>query len=201
MTDDRNTVLICSDDIVFARALRRALGGYEVRLSKTPEGEADVVVWRIDGTASEDTLAAVAAAMPTLILGNDENLVAAVDAGCRGFLPQDATLNEISTAIDTIASGGAVVPPLLLGSLLRHLVERRRQSRERATELLSSLTNKEREVFRLAAAGARKEEIGERLFISPGTARTHLQRVYKKLGVHSHAELVALAAGLDADND
>ncbi len=201
MAGDRNKVLICSEDTVFARALRRALPGYEVRLSKTPDGDADVVVWRIDGVTSEDTLAAVAAAMPTLILGDDDNLIAAVDAGCRGFLPQDATLNEISTAIDTIASGGAVVPPLLLGSLLRHLVERRRHSTARATEIMSSLTNKEREVFMLAAAGARKEEIGERLFISPGTARTHLQRVYKKLGIHSHAELVALAAGLGADND
>ncbi len=59
---------------------------------------------------------------------------------------------------------------------------------------LQELTDREREVFRLAAEGARKDEIGQRLFISPDTARTHLQRVYRKLGVHSQAELIALAA-------
>jgi DNA-binding CsgD family transcriptional regulator len=48
-------------------------------------------------------------------------------------------------------------------------------------------------VFRLASQGARKEEIGATLFISPATARTHLQRLYRKLDVHSQAELIALA--------
>jgi DNA-binding CsgD family transcriptional regulator len=84
-----------------------------------------------------------------------------------------------------------VVPPDLLGSVLHHLVERRRRSRPPVD--LSSLTNRETEVFELAAEGLRKEEIAERLYISPATARTHLQRVYRKLSIHSQAELMTLA--------
>ncbi|HEX6220014.1 MAG TPA: helix-turn-helix transcriptional regulator, partial [Acidimicrobiia bacterium] len=88
--------------------------------------------------------------------------------------------------------GGGVVPPDLLGRLLRHLVDRRRSLV--APPGFADLTPREKEVFRLAARGARKEEIGETLFISPATARTHLQRVYEKLGIHSQSELIALAS-------
>ncbi len=87
--------------------------------------------------------------------------------------------------------GGALVPPDLLGTLLRHLVERQRRTID---PNLQTLTDREWQVFHLAAQGSRKDEIAEQLFISPATARTHLQRVYRKLGVHSQAELVAIAA-------
>ncbi len=85
-----------------------------------------------------------------------------------------------------------MIPPDLLGTLLGHLVGRSRGERELAASL-EKLTPRERDVFRLASRGARKEEIGASLFISPATARTHLQRIYRKFEVHTHAELIALA--------
>lgn len=154
--------------------------------------DTNALVYRVDGTFEDGELARIASAVPTVVLGEDEHLVPAVDANCRGFLPRIASLEEIADAVDTVLDGGGVVPPDLLGTLLRHLVDRRRSPV--APPGFADLTPREKEVFTLAARGARKEEIGEHLFISPATARTHLQRVYEKLGVHSQAELIALAS-------
>jgi DNA-binding NarL/FixJ family response regulator len=150
----------------------------------------DLLVWRLDGEIMPDRLAAVALRVPTLVLAEESQLIPAVDAGCRGFLTESASLDEIRVAVETILEGGAVVPPDLLGTLLHHVVQRRRERRH--VEALRDLTDREREVFQLAAEGLRKDEIGERLYMSPATARTHLQRIYRKLGVHSQSELMAL---------
>jgi DNA-binding NarL/FixJ family response regulator len=188
-------VIVCSDDEVFSRALGHALHDFEVESvdeTKLGELEANALVWKVNGVVAPD-VAEVAARVPTLLLAQDRHLLAAVDAGCRGFLPIDAGLDDIRSAVVTISSGGAVIPPSMLGSLLRHLVQRRRVSRE-FEESLSSLTPRERDVYQLAARGLGREEIGTALFISPDTVRTHLQRIYAKLGVHSQVELAALSA-------
>lgn len=191
----RKQVTICSENNAFSGALRVLLDHYIVDLITHPDDTArdsDVLVWQVNGVLPVDKLREVALSVPTLVLADQDQLVEAVDAGCRGFLPRTASLDEIAQAVTTVEQGGAIVPPDLLGALLRHLVERRRKDEDRSAAL-AELTDREREVFHLAANGARKEEIGEQLYISPATARTHLQRVYRKLGVHSQSELMALA--------
>ncbi|HJQ77211.1 MAG TPA: response regulator transcription factor [Acidimicrobiia bacterium] len=191
----RKHVTICTEDKTFASAVRIVLDGYDSTLVQHPgsvELDTDLLVYRVDDDPPYDLLSKLASEIPTLVLGSEEQLVPAVDSNCRGFLLDSAPLDDVRKAVDTIVAGGAVVPPELLGALLRHVVQRRRSSV--AAPGLENLTDREREVFRLAAGGARKEEIGQRLFISPATARTHLQKVYRKLGVHSQAELIALAS-------
>lgn len=199
MEDHRKHVTICTENDAFGGALRILLQDYEVsivkRLSDVEPG-VDALVYRVDSSPLTESLADIAISTPTLVLGEGDLLISSVDANCRGFLPKTTPLDQVEEAVDTIVNGGAVVPPDLLGTLLRHLVDRRRGSV--SLPGLEELTDREREVFRLAAQGARKEEIGEILFISPATARTHLQRVYRKLGVHSQTELVALAAQADS---
>lgn len=193
MGGDRKRVAICSDNDVFNRALRLVLDGSEVQVSPDPSGlehPVDLLIWRIDGRVPADRLREFAVETPTLVLAPNDQLMTAVDAGCRGFLDAGTSLDEIAEAVTTVVAGGAVIPPDLLGTLLHHLVERRRQ--KQAPAELDSLTERERQVFELAVEGLRKEEIGRRLYISPATARTHLQRVYRKLGVHSQAELMSL---------
>lgn len=187
--------MVCAGDDVFGGALRIALVDHEVTMTNRLEmvsTESDALVFRVDGQFDEGALAPIALTVPTIVLGEREHLVPAVDSNCRGFLLRETPLEEIASAVETILDGGAVVPPDLLGTLLRHLVDRRRL--EATPPGFDQLTSREKEVFGLAAQGARKEEIGESLFISPATARTHLQRVYRKLGVHSQAELIALAS-------
>lgn len=197
---NRKRVAIHTEDTVFGSALRLLLDGHQVDLVSVPvdaHDGTDVLVWHMEGALPEEAVRIVARRVPTLVVGSETEMLRAVDAGCRGFLPNSSSLEEVRDAVTTIADGGAVVHPALLGTLLRHLVERRRHDREKS-RALDGLTRREAQVFRLAANGAGKEEIGERLFISPATARTHLQRVYRKLGVHSHAQLMALAMRVGA---
>ncbi|MDX1468862.1 MAG: response regulator transcription factor [Acidimicrobiia bacterium] len=196
MADTSKKVTICTPSESFGKALRLLLDDYAVRLTRHPSRgatDSDLVVWEINGAVESQALSEVSSAVSTLILADKSQLIRSVDAGCRGFLPSSASLEEVRRAIDIILDGGAVIPPELLGTLLRHVVQRRRQDAA-ASDVLDGLTKRERQVFWLAAEGARKEEIGKRMFISPATARTHLQNVYRKLGVHSQSELMALAA-------
>jgi DNA-binding CsgD family transcriptional regulator len=196
---DRKRVAIQGDSKAFSRALRLVLDDHDVELVHGLDDISsgfDLLVLQAAGELSEEMVHGAAEMAPTLVVADHDGLIDAVDAGCRGFLPSSSSLEEIRNAVDTILEGGAVVPPDLLGALLRHIVDRRRKSHA-LYEKLSDLTDRERQVFRLAARGARKEEIGNRLFISPATARTHLQRVYRKLGVHSQSELMAMAARME----
>jgi DNA-binding NarL/FixJ family response regulator len=80
----------------------------------------------------------------------------------------------------------------MLGSLLERLI-RRRQEHDEAVRRLSRLTTREREVLTLLAQGGDNDSIAQVLVISPQTARTHIQNVLVKLGVHSRLEAAALA--------
>lgn len=195
MDDHRKQVIVRSDGPAFGSALRLVLDDCLVTEVSKP-GEipmnADLLVWQVDGQLPTEDLQAAASSVLTLVLADESQLIDAVNAGCRGFLPRSASLDEIHGAVNTMLQGEAVVPPYLLGTLLRHMVERRRRVAQ-IDSALSDLTDREREVFWMASQGARKEEIGKRLYMSSATARTHLQRIYKKLGIHSHSELIALA--------
>jgi DNA-binding NarL/FixJ family response regulator len=132
---------------------------------------------------------------PVLVLGPNEPeaMLEAVEIGARGYLDEKATLEEITDAARQIATGAAVISPLLLGPLLRSVIDRRRREREELRRL-EVLTPREREIFDLAARGMTRRALAAHLVISPDTARTHLQKVMTKLDLHSQAELVALAA-------
>lgn len=133
--------------------------------------------------------------LPLLMIGPGEDrlLIEAVEAGCLGYADETEPLEDLVLAMKTVADGVAVVPPHLLGALLRHVVQRQRRQRQ-AREVLSVLSPRELDVFELAARGLDKAAVAAELFISPATARTHIQNVYRKLDLHSSADLVALAA-------
>lgn len=116
-----------------------------------------------------------------------------LEFGALGYLDAEAEFGEVVVAVEQLLDGHAVVPPAALGTLLRRVVERRRALRVEM-ERLDVLTAREREVLELVAGGLTNDAIAERLFISTATARTHLQRVFRKLDVHTRADAVAFAA-------
>lgn len=130
-----------------------------------------------------------------LCIGADspEPMLEVLEVGAMGYLEFDAGFDEIVDAVGLLAGGHGVVPPAMLGTLLRRTVRRQRARRE-ALASLAELTDREREVFGLVALGLNKDDIAVRLFISPQTARTHIQRLFRKIEVHSRAEAVAFAA-------
>jgi DNA-binding NarL/FixJ family response regulator len=119
-------------------------------------------------------------------------LVEAMEAGASGYLTKSAPLSELLRAARSIAEGDTVIPPSMLGPLLARLIDGR-DEREDAFERVSRLTRREREVLSLLADGADNHVIASVLVISPQTARTHIQNVLAKLGVHSRLEAAAFA--------
>lgn len=134
---------------------------------------------------------------PLVVVGPDDEgeMLAAVDDGAMGYVTASSDAAELEQALATVAGGAAVIPPMMLGALLRHTVQRRRTLAE-AEERLSALTERERQVVEHLASGRQRREIAQTLVISPETVRTHIQRAMAKLGVHSQTELMALLAPL-----
>jgi DNA-binding NarL/FixJ family response regulator len=119
----------------------------------------------------------------------DEHVFDAIRAGAVGFLLKDASPEELRRAVRVVAAGDAMLSPAVTRRVLSSAAGRPAP----ATEKLAGLTEREREVLAEVGAGRSNTEIGERLFISPATARTHVGRLLTKLGARDRAQLVALA--------
>lgn len=122
---------------------------------------------------------------------DDHNLlVDALEAGASGYLTKGSPLGELIDAARAVHGGETLVPRRMLGGLLAGLI-RRRRAEDEASRRMAGLTKREREVLALLAQGADNDAIAQALVISPQTARTHIQNVLGKLGVHSRLEAAA----------
>jgi two-component system nitrate/nitrite response regulator NarL len=110
----------------------------------------------------------------------------ALEAGAVGFLSKRADRAAICDALEAAAQGEVVLSPETQTALGREIRLNRREERP-------ALTEREREVLALAAEGLSASAIGERLFLSPATVKTHLAHLYGKLGVSDRAAAVAEA--------
>ena len=128
-----------------------------------------------------------------LVLSSREDyraLIEILDAGASGYLTKASPLADLIHATRAVHQGDMLVPPKMLGPLLAGLL-RRRKEQDRAYEVVSQLTRREREVLALVAEGADNRAIAETLVISPQTARTHIQNILNKLSVHSRLAAAA----------
>jgi DNA-binding NarL/FixJ family response regulator len=121
-----------------------------------------------------------------------EMLADAIHAGANGYLTKSSPLTDLVDAIRSVHRGDTLVPAGMLGDLLGRLIDRRQQQSE-AVRRIGRLTPREQEVLSLLAQGGDNDTIAQALVISPQTARTHIQNVLVKLGVHSRLEAAALA--------
>jgi DNA-binding NarL/FixJ family response regulator len=119
----------------------------------------------------------------------DEYVYAALKAGASAFLLKDAAPEVLVDAVRVVAAGDALLAP----SVTRRLIERFADGAPVDDRALSHLTDREREVLVLVARGLSNAEVGERLFVSAATAKTHVGRVLAKLGARDRAQLVAIA--------
>jgi DNA-binding NarL/FixJ family response regulator len=121
------------------------------------------------------------------------DLLHAIEAGVDGYLTGENGLEDLAAAVAALDRGESVVPPFMLGPLLRSLIQRQRAA-SRASEKLGRLTPREREVLSVLTEGLGDTGIAERLVISPETARTHVQRILRKLEVRSRLDAISLLA-------
>jgi DNA-binding NarL/FixJ family response regulator len=140
--------------------------------------------------AADERLASVRIVMLTTF-ELDEYVFEAIRAGASGFLVKDTEPVELLRAVRAVAAGDALLSPGVTRRLISEFATRAKETR--AAPELTELTDREREVMGLAAEGLSNEEIAERLFVSPATAKTHVSRAMVKLGARDRAQLVVIA--------
>jgi len=121
----------------------------------------------------------------------DDYVYEALRAGASGFLLKDAGADELAHAVRVIAAGDALLAPSITSRLIADYARRPRLREEPAA--LAELTPREREVLRLAARGLSNAAIARLLTVGDATVKTHLARIFAKLGLHDRAQAVVLA--------
>lgn len=122
----------------------------------------------------------------------DEYVFEALEIGASGFLLKNTPPAELLGAIRTVFEGGALLSPSITRTVIGELVNRKPHGASPHPRL-DTLTEREQEVVGLVGEGLSNDEIADRLYISPATARTHVSRAMTKLGARDRAQLVVFA--------
>ena len=126
----------------------------------------------------------------------DEYVFGALRAGASGFLLKDVEPAFLVEAVRTVSAGEALLAPRHLRRLVEAYVAHERAeptAMQTAQTALDPLTPREREVLTLVGRGLSNAEIAQQLVLSPATAKTHVARVFAKLGARDRAQLVITA--------
>ncbi|PTA45514.1 response regulator transcription factor [Micromonospora sp. RP3T] len=123
----------------------------------------------------------------------DEYVFEALRAGASGFLGKGVEPAELLDAIRTVAAGEALLSPKATRGLIARFLAQPDPRPGATPERLRVLTEREREVVTLVAAGLSNEQIAQRLVVSPLTAKTHVNRAMAKLDARDRAQLVVIA--------
>jgi DNA-binding NarL/FixJ family response regulator len=158
----------------------------------------DIRMPELDGLEATRRILAADPAARVLILTTfdlDEYIYEALSAGASGFVLKDDPPEQLLAAIRTVAAGEALLSPAVTKRVISQFTRAPRPAPPRG---LDELTERELEVFRLIASGLSNAEIGQELFISDTTVKTHVTRVLQKLGLRDRVQAVVLAhqAGL-----
>jgi DNA-binding NarL/FixJ family response regulator len=121
----------------------------------------------------------------------DEYVFEAIRSGASGFLVKDTEPVELLRAVRSVAAGDALLSPGVTRRLIGAFATQTREPRP--APALDLLTEREREVMSLVAEGLSNDEIAERLYVSPMTAKTHVSRAMTKLGARDRAQMVVFA--------
>jgi two-component system nitrate/nitrite response regulator NarL len=205
-TPEKVRVVVADDHPLFREGVVRALslsgsvnvvgeaddGTAALELIKTHQPDVALLDYRMPGMDGGQVAAAVRSyelkTRVLLISAHDESAIVyqALQQGAAGFLLKDSTRTEIVKAVLDCAKGQDVVAPSLVGGLAGEI-------RQRAAPAGPVLSAREREVLNRIARGQSIPAIAGELFVAPSTVKTHVQRLYEKLGVSDRAAAVAAA--------
>lgn len=208
----RSNLLIVDDHRVFCQGLEavfRAEPDFEPLTVSNPAQALGIVTsWQPDvvimdlrlGEVSGVDLTRQMTALPSppaiVVLTAYADMTAALDAvraGAVGFVPKNASVEQVIGAVRAVLLGGSWLPPKLLAKLVAE-----HQDPAGVPQLIMQLTAREQQVLSLMVSGLDRNGIAEKLNQSPNTVRTHIRNVIVKLNCHSAVEAVAvgLRAGL-----
>ena len=154
---------------------------------RMPEGDG---LWATEQIAADPAFAGVHVVIVTTF-ELDDYVARAVRAGASGFLVKDTEPADLVRAVRVVAEGEALLSPGVTKRLLARLAVGLREAPDAA--VLQGITEREREVLRLVGMGLTNDEIAERLFLSPLTAKTHVSRIMAKLHARDRVHLVVTA--------
>jgi DNA-binding NarL/FixJ family response regulator len=175
-------------------------GGEAIALARVEQPDVVLMDISMPGTdgleatrviASDPALASVKVIVLTTYATGD-HVFEALRSGASGFCVKDTEPWELLQAIRVVASGDALLSPGPTRRLIEEFVSRPELSHAIPTQV-RWLTDREREVLRLVAAGFSNGEIAAHLVLSPATAKTHVSRAMRKLNAHDRAQLVVIA--------
>lgn len=147
----------------------------------------------VPDVCEELVAAPIGAALVAIVPRSDPRFVLSLlDVGINGIVTLQARLSDLKETVRAAAEGRVLLPSELRAETVEIMVQRRRRSGEALTRY-ARLSARERTILALLARGRDYTQIAEMLVISPHTARTHIQRVLRKLEIHSRPEAIAFA--------
>lgn len=155
----------------------------------------DVRMKRVDGPEATRRLGQLPSPPAVLVLttfNDDEVVASALAAGALGFILKDARVEDIIVAVRTVAAGGAWLDPTIADTVIG-AYRAATQPKAHAHDRVADLTERETDVLRLIAKGATNHEIGEALFISEATVKSHVGRLFTKLGARDRPAAIVFA--------
>ncbi len=191
-----NMVLDAHDDIVVVGEAADGAGAVEAAADLRPDVVLmDVRMPVVDGVTATERILEAGGPTRVLVMTTfdvDEHALGALRAGASGFLLKDTPPEDLVSAIRSVAAGDAVVSPRVTKRLIaRFISDDVPPSRDPA--MLDVLTDREREVLCLVAGGLSNSEIAQRLHLSEATVKSHVGRVFAKLGVRDRVQAVVLS--------
>ena len=178
-------------------------GAEAVRLAEDHQPDVVLMDLRMPGTDGIAATADLRQRLPStrvLVLttyADEDAIVPALQAGARGYLTKDASAEQIEVAIRAVHAGQTHLDPAVQERLVTAVLSRP-LAREPAVPGLAQkppdgLTAREAEVLALLAAGLSNAEIGQRLYLSNATVKTHINRIFAKTGARDRAQAVRYA--------
>ncbi len=217
-------VLLVDDQTLFAESLRMvletraqavevvgvAVNGREA-VAQVAESRPDIVLMdvrmpELNGVESTRIIKERFPATKVLMLttfDDDEYVVEALHLGAAGYLLKDVPPAELIAAIEAVSEGGVLIAPQVASKLVEKLRQPLepppvRPAEKPAPQWLQQLSNREKEVLQLIAAGLDNKEIAKRLYIGEQTVKNYVSIIYCKLETHDRVQAtrLALEAGL-----
>jgi DNA-binding NarL/FixJ family response regulator len=149
----------------------------------------------MNGCAGLRKLCALVPTPHILVLADSDDrsaILECISAGARGYLAKSADPSQVLCALNTVLAGCVFAPASLTGILPRAITVR---SLPDVPRPLTTLTDRQREVFELLAQGYATKNIARRLDLAVGTVKVHLAAIYRSLDAHSRTEAMAKAGG------
>ena len=158
----------------------------------------DIRMPELDGLEATRRILEADDAVRVLVLTTfdlDEYVYGALRAGASGFVLKDDPPEQLIAAVRTVAAGDALLSPTVTRGVIRQFT---RLHREPPPAAVGTLTARELDVFRLITQGLSNAEIGQQLFISDTTVKTHVTHILQKLDLRDRVQAVVLVyqAGL-----